>query len=370
MSSLEIVSFTKKDIPGITALNGLHYENNDLSSSDYFSWKFFQCPHGPARIIVCKDKTKEGMIVGKTVGIPKEVKIGAHTVMADLMTDILVHPEYRGRGIAPMLAKALYEDCQSAGFVFSYAVANPQSLYFHKSKLKTQVAGEVPLLIRLIDPRGFNERLKGLPFANAILTISQKILQLISWRKKDRQRPGDFGLSIQEITKFDDSFNSFWTTVKNKRPVMVKRSAKYLQWRFGDVPHRAYQKWVVIEKGSGQIRGYIVVRIMEVNDIKCGMIADLMIENTGRGLEAGKYLISEAVKYFQNERVALSGCLMLPGTVEFDLLRMCGHFVCPRRFQPQPFPIIQEPQAGDLFLQSYYSDLKNWFFTMGDFDVV
>ena len=370
MSSLEIVSFTKKDIPGITALNDLHYQNNDLSFSDYFNWKFIQCPHGRARIIVCKDKTKAGMIVGKTVGIPKEVKISTHTVTADLMTDILVHPEYRGRGIAPMLAKALYEDCKSEGHVFSYAVANQQSLYFHTKRLKTKIIGEIPLLIRLIDPRGFNKRLKRLPFANTILTIVQKAIQLTSWRRKTRMKPGDLGIRIQEITNFDDSFNLFWATVKNKRPVMVTRSTEYLQWRFGDVPHRAYRKWVVIEKGSGQIRGYMVVRIMEVNAIKCGMIADLLIEDTDRGLEAGKFLISEAVKYFRNERVALSGCLMLPGTVEFDLLRMCGHFVCPRRFQPQPFPVIQESQADDLSLQEYYGNLNNWFFTMGDFDVV
>jgi len=370
MNSLEIVSFTKKDIPGITALNDLHYRNNDLSFRDYFNWKFTQCPHGHAHIIVCKDKTKAGMIVGKTVGIPKEVKIGAHTVMADLMTDILVHPEYRGQGIAPILAKALYEDCKSAGFVFSYAVANQQSLNFHTKRLKTKVIGEIPLLVRLIDPRGFNKRLKWLPFANAILTVAKKALQLRDWRKKERQRPGDFGLRIQEITNFDDSFNSFWAIVENKRPVMIKRSADYLQWRFGAVPHRAYRKWVAIEKESGQIQGYIVVRIMDVNTIKCGMIADLIIEDTGRGLKAGRFLISEAVNYFEEESVALSGCLMLPGTVEFDLLRSCCYFLCPRRFQPQPFPIIQESQADDLSLQEYYDNLNNWFFTMGDFDVV
>ena len=109
---------------------------------------------------------------------------------------------------------------------------------------------------------------------------------------------------------------------------------------------------------------------MDVNDIKCGMIADLVIEDTQKGIEAGKCLLSEAAKYFYNERVGLSGCLMLPGTMEFDLLRTCGHFVCPRRFQPQPFPIIQECHTSDVILQTIFGNLNNWFFTMGDFDVV
>lgn len=370
MSSLEIAPFTTKDISGITALNDLHYKENDLSFSDYFNWKFFKSPYGSARIIVCKDKEKEGLIVGKTVGIPKEIKIGNHTVMADLMTDILVHPDYRGRGIAPLLAKALFNECKSAGFIFSYAMANPQSLHFHTKKLKTQIAGEIPLLIKFIDPRGFRKRFERLPLAGFLLSICQKAFSLIRRVRKEKKGSEDSSEKVREFKNFDASFNIFWATVEDKRHVMVKRSADYLQWRFGDVPHRTYRKWVAMETESGQIRGYIITRVMEVNSIKCGMIADFLMKDVSKGLEAGKGLISEAVQYFKEEKTAISGCLMLPGTIEYELLRRCGYFVCPRRFQPQPFPLILEPQAGDPSLQSWYCDLNNWFFTMGDFDVV
>lgn len=370
MNDLEIGSFGGDDISGITLLNDLHYQNNDLSFTDYFRWKFLDCPHGPARILVCKDMKKDGLIVGKTVGIPKAVKIGPHEVTAGLMTDILVHPDYRGRGIAPMLASALYKDCKAAGHIFSYAMANSQSFYFHTQKLKTRVAGEVPLLVRLIDPRGFSKRFAGIPMVHPLLAVLHKGLQFFRTFSKRPWKPADLGFLIKEIDRFDAEFNIFWKTVEDKRPVMIKRNAEYLQWRFGDVPHRRYRKWIAAEKQSGQIRGYIVTRIMDVNRIQCGMIADLVLTDESRGLEAGELLLTEAMRYFKEEKVAISGCLMMPGTMEFDLLRSCGHFVCPKRFQPQPFPVIQEPQTEDTSLQSYIRDLNNWFFTMGDYDVV
>jgi len=369
MSSLAMVPFIPEDVAGVTALNDAHYSENDLSFREYFNWKFFQSPHGPARIILCKDRDASDRIVGKTVGIPREIKIGEQIMMADVMTDILVHPDYRGKGIAPLLAKALYEECTSAGYVFSYAVANPQSLYFHSKKLNTRIAGEVPLMIKLIDLRGLIKRFGWMPFADRLLSLSQWFFERIRPAPKER-KPTNTRWEIRELTRFDDSFNRFWTAVENKRPVIGKRGADYLQWRFGDVPQRTYRKWVAREKEHGNIQGYIVTRVMEVNAVRCGMIADFIIQNTSEGMAAGMALIAEAEAYFRDEKTAISGCLMLPGTTEFELLRTCGYVGCPRRFQPQSFPIIIEPQACDPALASYFGTLANWFFTMGDFDVV
>ena len=107
---------------------------------------------------------------------------------------------------------------------------------------------------------------------------------------------------------------------------------------------------------------------MDVQGVKCGMIADFLTEDTARGWEAGNLLMSTVIKSFEEERVGLSGCLMLQGTTEFRLLRKRGYFICPSRLEPQPFPVVRRMHQA--IPSSLFSKLDNWFFTMGDYDVV
>ena len=56
---------------------------------------------------------------------------------------------------------------------------------------------------------------------------------------------------------------------------------------------------------------------------------------------------------------------------EAELLRKHGFFRCPHFLLPQPFPIIYRKfisleDEDDLTVE----DFSNWFFTMGDYDVI
>jgi hypothetical protein len=97
------------------------------------------------------------------------------------------------------------------------------------------------------------------------------------------------------------------------------------------------------------------------------MIVDFIMaedDKDGAGL-----LIAQALSYFADNKVELAGALMLNHTFEYAALRKARFIKCPSFLQPQPFPIIFRPYA-DKFQASKYKNLKNWFFTMGDYDVV
>jgi hypothetical protein len=195
------------------------------------------------------------------------------------------------------------------------------------------------------------------------------LLQVIyaggGWAKRGKRKTSS--LTIRQVERFDGGFDDLWSRIENKRPVMIERTSEFLEWRFGAVPRRVYRKWVAVE--GGRVRGYVISRLMDVEHMPCGMIADFVIEDSAVGLEAGDMLLSTAVESFQEGRVALSGCLMTRGTNEFRLLRRQGYFVCPPRLEPQPFPLILQP-LQDSVLQGPVGDLGNWFLTTGDYDVV
>jgi GNAT superfamily N-acetyltransferase len=353
-------------VPALIELTRTHYETSDLTAVEYYQWKCFAAPAGTATTVACRDLSRGGVVVGRTNGLPREVEIDGHRGVASLMTDILVHPDYRGRGIAHEMLRNLYAANRTAGVAWSYAVANPRSHRLVSAKLKTPTAGTVPLLLKPIEFRSLIERTGDVWWARVLLSMLDAGYRLSGWPNKGMTRDSA-AYSAHEIVDFDASFDRFWHHVRRRRRVMVKRSSDYLQWRFGSVPCRQYRTWAVWDDGS--ILGYIVARVMMVRDVRCGMIADFLVCDTAGGRSAGRTLISAASNYFQHEGVAVAGCLMLPGTAEYSLLRRSGFLVCPQRLAPQPFPLILEPHQ-DFIENGPAMHISNWFFTMADFDVV
>jgi GNAT superfamily N-acetyltransferase len=347
------------------ALGRLRNEEGDFGSPDHFRWKLFQVPCGPALITLCKDTSRDGLIVAQCGIIPRQVKVGDQTLLVGLRTDLLVHPEYRRQGLGTMVIRASNAQSKAAGMAFAYSVPNPASYSVVTKKITMITVGKVPLLLKPIDLRGLSSRLGGMPLAGTLLSLLQAVFARIARTKRAFRHAST--LAVRRVEHFDGTFDDFWSRIENKRPVMIKRSSEYLEWRFGAVPRRNYHTWAAVE--DGQVRGNVVTRIMDVQRTLCGMIADFVVEDSAAGLEAGELLISTVQDHFQKAQVALSGCLMLRGTNEFKLLRRRGYFVCPPRFEPQPFPLALYPLKASAS-QSPAQDIGNWFLTMGDYDVV
>ena len=63
------------------------------------------------------------------------------------------------------------------------------------------------------------------------------------------------------------------------------------------------------------------------------------------------------------------GCLMQKHFEEAHILKKAGFFVCPKPIEPQPFPIIFR-KFNDMERSELMENFDNWFFTMGDYDVI
>ncbi len=169
-----------------------------------------------------------------------------------------------------------------------------------------------------------------------------------------------------EVESFGSDFDVFWERVKDKYPAMIVRSSRYMNWRFTGVPGRDYRVFAAKEDGE-HIRGFAVCRTADLFGLKCGIIADFLVEQTKVGEAAGRLLVQESFDHFDNEAMHLIGCLLVSSTHEFRMLKSAGFTVCPRRLLPQPFPVVMKSH-GDALPGDVIGDIRNWYFTFGDYD--
>ena len=111
------------------------------------------------------------------------------------------------------------------------------------------------------------------------------------------------------------------------------------------------------------------VRVTEVDGVRSGMLVDLFARTGPEGEAAARALTRRASAACAEEGASLLGCLMAPDTPGARALAAAGFLRCPKRFLPQPFPVIYRPHgaAGE---GPQASALGEWYLTMGDYDAV
>lgn len=145
------------------------------------------------------------------------------------------------------------------------------------------------------------------------------------------------------------------------------RDDAWLNWRYKEIPTRRYN--VMIAQAGSEMIGCVVTRRTILQGVSCGMIVDLWGEPTRRGRQAADMLIQEVTGTFVSQGLQIAGALMLPGTEEYAALRQAGYWVCSRFLEPQPIPLCIRRHT-ETAPHYTLNDLLNWFFTMGDYDVI
>ena len=160
-------------------------------------------------------------------------------------------------------------------------------------------------------------------------------------------------------------FDEFWERVKSKYEIIGVRDSKYIVWRYIHMPLRNYE--IAMATENGKPMGYIIGRITNVADMSCGMIVDFLVEENREEIAAA--LLKYMEQRFFSQKAGLVGCLMQRHFEEAHSLTKAGFFICPKRLEPQPFPVIYRTlqETND---KNPAPDFHQWFFTMGDYDVI
>ncbi len=330
-------------------------DDNDIANDNFIRHEYFSNPAGDAFIRLAYDDDKQ-CLAGQYIVIPREYAVDGRTYRSVLSLNTLTREAYRGQQIFTKLADAVYAECSRQNIYFCYGAPNQNSFPGFIKKLSFRDMGEVPLYLKVLNP---------------VRILGDKIHVNHHEKKEEKTLPEDiYGKdgSILRITG-DQSvlFDAFWKKICRKYPIIGVRNAAYMKWRYLDMPLREYMIYMAMKKGEPC--GYVVVRVCTVSDMRCGMIVDFLVEH---GMEdAANLLLEAAITYFKAHKAGLAGCLMQRSSEESAYLQKKGFFICPKKMLPQPFPVIYRqfhevsPEQG-----ANVEDFSQWFFTMGDYDVI
>ena len=342
----------------ITMTKEQYGENNDIAHEDFLHYQYFKNPAGDAIIDLAVNE-ETGEIAGQYIVLPMRFEVFGEKRKCVCSLNTLTRKEYRGQKIFTKLAEISYRTAGIKHNLLCYGVPNPNSYHGFIKKLNFYELGSIPLMLKpLCLSQMVSEYMANKVFgklctpANLLFTVKKTVPE---------KNVKFFEVTKENIYLIDE----FWKSICGKYNIMNVRDGAYIKFRYLDMPRRTYYPYIAIYNGKPVC--FAVGRIMEVAGIQCAMLADFIYQD---GFESiAKELVQHILVILKQKGASLAGCLMFEHTREHKILKKLGFMRCPKMFEPQPFPLLVR-KFDDTIDSEKVLNCKNWFFTMGDYDVI
>lgn len=180
-----------------------------------------------------------------------------------------------------------------------------------------------------------------------------RFFHLLFYRLK--RRNGTETIEIEEMGLLDDQFDPFWQKAASLHPIIGVRNRNYLTWRYLQHPTRTYT--IYRAKKRGEMKGYIVLRKVELLSFNSVVVVDLLALDEGT-LTA---LVERGIQHSQQEGTDLLGFMGPQDHLYCKLLRKRGFLPSPKTFLFMIYPHIDK----GIFLSP-----EKWYVNWGDTDVI
>lgn len=347
---MEIKTYDKAYFKKMLDLTKSVYEkNNDICDENFINHEYFNNPCGDASVTFAID-TENDNLMGQYVIIPINMRCFGNVNQQYLSLNTITNEKYRGKGVFTKLACANYNLISEKSDI-CYGMPNQNSYPGFVKKLEFKDICDIPLYLK---PVSLSVILKS------FIGKSSNIFKILNIFVKPRNAKTENIIEIDSSKK--ELVETFCKEIQDKYPIMVQRDYDFIKYRYLDIPKREYKVYQILENDKPV--AMVITRITEVSGIKSGMIVDALCANDKD--KSLRKLIKHAIYELYTQGAGLVGSLMLEHTQESKILKSLGFIKCPKFLEPQPFKLIVRNFNND----SRYYDIKNWFFTMGDYDVI
>lgn len=322
---------------------------------EWWRWMYTDNPCGKGKIWVAEI---DGRFVGQYAIAPRMMKVGTATVTSALSLDTMTHPNYRRQGIFEMLAQQVYSEAERDGIQIVYGFPNQFSYPGFIGKLNWF---HIDTLRVMLKPLNWVNALR-IQIGNRIIlklgSLSGTFLSAVATSGK--RAPIVEGLTIVQVSRFDERINSFYEKASHQYKIMLVRNKEYLNWRYVSVPNMDYI--IYIAERREEFCGYIVLRCMNMKGARVAIIFDTIAESS----DVAQCLIEKSVAYCIQQKIDLIYYASIGGRSLAGAFRRSGFIPAPfvkslRLCAYSSLPLIQSN-----FLQV----LDNWFVQMGDSDTL
>jgi GNAT superfamily N-acetyltransferase len=264
----------------------------------------------------------EDEVVGQQGAIPVAVKVGDRELHAAWAIDLMVHPAWRLKGVAPALidkVEASTEVCLGLGLADS-----ARRLFLRRG---WSDMGRLPSYVRLLRPRGFAPDSGAGTFLAknappALFSGSARLLGKV-WRMATQT-------NLDVVAEFDFQADRIWASASLDYPILVRRDYAALRWRFDEVPGcETYQRYYL--RGGSDVLAYAVTRrdtlrgqpVIRIVDYLAprrrlaALFASVIAESERSGAAA---VVFEHLNAETSAVMRLLGCWKLPDSTQFVAL--------------------------------------------------
>jgi GNAT superfamily N-acetyltransferase len=352
MHSWKVRDGSKMDMEEILSLRSVVFreEEKDKLNPNFWRWEFLEAPDGQGLIYIVEDG---GKIVGHFADIPRRFSIQGEPILGTLSLDLMVHPDYWRRGIFEALGHYGIERVRKENGLFLMAFPIRRETIHGLKKIGWEKVVKLPVLVYPIRFSGIINRYLHFPLMSLVAGGAARFLYQLFYRSK--RRNGTREIEVEEMDSLDGPFDDFWQEALSLYPVMGVRNRDYLTWRYLQHPTRTYT--IYRAKQSGEMKGYIVLRKVELLNFNSAAIVDLLALDEAT-LAA---LVKKGIQHSQRKGTDLLA-FMVPQDHSYDkFLRKSGFLASPKTFQFMAYfhskaEILHSPEK--------------WYVNWGDTDVI
>jgi GNAT superfamily N-acetyltransferase len=350
--SRKIRDGSEEDLEGILSLRKIVFGKTEEDKVDprFWRWEFIEGPDGRALIYIVEEEDK---IIGHFADIPRRFSVEGEVVPGTLSLDLMVHPDYWRRGIFEAMGKyGAQRVKQENGLILTAFPIRPETISGLK-KIGWKEVVKLPVLVCPIRFHGIlNRYFHFLPLSLLLGGIARFFYFLFfGWKKRWKMEE----VEIERVETLDDQFDGFWKQVLFLSPIIGIRDRNYLTWRYPQHPTRNYT--IYRAQKNGEMRGYIVLRKVELLNFNSAVIVDLLALDE-MSLAA---LVEKGIEHSRQEGADLLGFMVPQGHPYYKILRKKGFLRSPKIFQFMVYPHSDRK----IFLSP-----EKWYVTWGDTDVI
>lgn len=343
---------SERDMERILFLRGLVFGEVERDKLDarFWNWQMRENPDGTAWIYLAEDGQK---IIGHLADLPKRFLVQGKLVLGTLTHDMMVHPDYRRKGVSSATAEYAIHRVEREKGVFMTAYSIREESLNSLLKVGWKEITRLPVLVFPIRFSGVVNRYLRSEYLSLLIGGVMRFFYflLFGLRKKRKIE----GTVMERVYEWDEMYDLFWERAKSTHPIMGNRNRSFLTWRYLRHPTRDYVIYRALQEGK--MVGYIVLRKVELLKFNSVAIVDLLALDDHTLSE----LVNRGIEHSRREGVDLLG-FMVPR------LHPYGRSLKREGFLPsfKVFHFLVYSHAND----GSVLDPKGWYVTWGDTDVI
>ena len=311
---IQVRRATLEDKPALFKFIQAAYQNRwQYKIPERWQWEYVDNPFlNGTELPVWIAVDEEGNVLGQTCALVEPVKIGDEVYRLGWSVDTYLFPEYRGQGIGFQLQKA-NSDANEIFMSLSMSNANrriksglgsvpidPVAIYSRLMRYESESIRQAVIKRAGRKWARLGKLLEGVLHWTFLDRLAAYVLNVWLGIKNYREIPEvEPNISMEPVDLFKDEINQLWEEVSPHYYAIVKRDAKYLNWKYVQQPHITYLRFIA--RKNGKICGYLILRKGKPHERYLGIIADLFTTPDQKDVISS--MVVFAVDFFRRQKV-------------------------------------------------------------------